>query len=138
MVSLFVSAGARDGVTARDIVGLLATKAGIAGADVGRVDVRESHSTVEVAGRVADQVIERASGASVKGRRAMIRRDEHGSRREGHRDRPREGYAEGRRDRPREGYGEGRREGRPTGRPRSPRDPRESRDPRGGPRRPRP
>jgi len=86
MVSLFVSAGTRDGATARDIIGLLTSKAGIVGTDVGRVDVRESHSTVEVASRVADQVIERASGATVKGRRALIRRDEGGKRREGRRD----------------------------------------------------
>lgn len=86
MVSLFVSAGTRDGVTPRDIVGLFTSKAGIVGTDVGRVDVRESHSTVEVASRVADQIIERASGATVKGRRALIRRDEGGKRREGGRD----------------------------------------------------
>ena len=86
MVSLFVSAGTRDGATPRDIIGLLTSKAGIVGTDVGRIDVRESHSTVEVASRVADQVIERASGATVKGRRALIRRDEGGKRREARRD----------------------------------------------------
>lgn len=86
MVSLFVSAGTRDGVTARDIVGLLTSRAGIAGTDVGRVDIRESHSTIEVVANVADQIIERASGATLKGRRALIRRDEGGKRREGRRD----------------------------------------------------
>ena len=127
MVSLFVSAGARDGVTPRDIVGLLTSKAGIAGTDVGRVDIRESHSTVEVASRVADQVIERASGATVKGRRALIRRDAGGARREGRRD----GGETGRSRDPRSGFRKR------DDRPRAPRRDRGDDDsPRRGPRHP--
>ena len=108
MVSLFASVGAREGVRPADLVGMITSKAGVAGSDVGRIDVRESHSTIEVASELADQIIDRASGTIVKGRRALLRRDERPARREGQRD-----------DRsPRR---EGRREGHDGGRSREPR-----------------
>ncbi len=111
MVSLFASVGAREGVRPADLVGMITSKAGVAGSDVGRIDIRESHSTIEVASGVADQVIDRASGTIVKGRRALLKRDERPHREErpsregrpggGRGDRPfREGRP-GRDDRPR-------------------------------------
>lgn len=89
MVRLFASVGDRDGARPGDLVAMITSKAGIEGADIGRIDIRESHSTIEVAASVADQVIERASGTPVKGRRALLKRDERPVRREaGARDRP--------------------------------------------------
>jgi ATP-dependent RNA helicase DeaD len=108
MVSLFASVGAREGVRPADLVGLITSKAGVDGSSVGRIDIRESHSTIEVASDVAEQVIDRASGTVVNGRRALLKRDERPARRE-----------------PRGAGGGGRREGRDAGGGRS-------REPRGG------
>jgi ATP-dependent RNA helicase DeaD len=138
MVSLFVSVGTREGVRPADLVGMITSKAGVAGSDVGRIDIRESHSTIEVAAEVADQVIDKASGTVVKGRRAMLRRDEGPPKRDARREGRDSSYS-------REGRGTGRpREGRSDFRPREPRrdgprrDNRDDTRPKRGPRPPRP
>ena len=137
MVPLFVNVGSRDGARPADIVGSIASQPGLSGTDIGRVDVRESHTVVEVAASVADTVIEKLTGSTIRGRRAIARRDEGRPRREGGRDegrprregardegRPRPPRREGGRD---EARGEGRRDagrrpssrsGPPTRRPR--------------------
>jgi len=76
MVGLFVNVGSRDGARPADIVGSIASQPGVTSADIGRVDVRESHTTVEVSATVADLVIERLTGSNIRGRRAVARRDE--------------------------------------------------------------
>ena len=76
MVKLFVTVGARDGARAGDLVGAMANQGGVSSAEIGKVDVRESHSTVEVSAQVADALIERVNGTTIKGRRALVRRDE--------------------------------------------------------------
>lgn len=86
---LFVSAGSRDNARPGDIVGAIANTAGIPSADLGKIDVRESHSIVEVANEVADKVIERVTGTQIKGRRVIVRRDEGRPKREGGEGRPR-------------------------------------------------
>ena len=110
MVPLFVNVGSRDGARPADIVGSIASQPGLSSADIGRVDVRESHTVVEVAAGVADSVIEKLTGSNIRGRRAIARRDEGRPRREaGGRDaaRPRPPRREGGRD---EARGEGRRD----------------------------
>ena len=74
-VSLFASVGAREGIRPADLVAMITSKAGVAGSDVGRIEIRESHSTIEVASELADQIIDRASGTVVNGRRALLKRD---------------------------------------------------------------
>lgn len=76
MTRLFVNVGARDNARPGDLMGAIANQAGLASADVGKIDIRESHSIVEVAAGVADTVIERVTGTSIRGRRAIVRRDE--------------------------------------------------------------
>jgi ATP-dependent RNA helicase DeaD len=114
MVPLFVNVGSRDGARPADIVGSIASQPGLSSGDIGRVDVRESHTVVEVSALVADSVIERLTGSNIRGRRAIARRDEgRPPRSEGGRDegRPRPPRREGGRD-------EGRRDARsrPSGR----------------------
>ncbi|HEX3866837.1 MAG TPA: DbpA RNA binding domain-containing protein, partial [Gemmatimonadaceae bacterium] len=75
-VRLFVNLGARDNIRASDLVGAIANTANVSSADLGKVDVRESHSTVDVAPRIADTVVERLTGTSIRGKRAVFRRDE--------------------------------------------------------------
>jgi ATP-dependent RNA helicase DeaD len=81
MIRLFVNVGSRDEVRPGDIVGAFTNEGGITSGEVGKIDVRESHSVVEVASSVVDGVIERVTGTAIRGRRAIVRRDE--GRREG-------------------------------------------------------
>lgn len=76
MTRLFVNVGTRDGARASDLVGAIASQAAIDSSEIGKVDVRESHSVVEVSASVASDVIERVTGTSIRGRRAVVRKDE--------------------------------------------------------------
>ncbi len=76
MTRLFVNVGARDNVRPGDLVGAIANQAGVSSSEIGKVDVRESHSVVEVSPAIADTVIEKVTGADIRGRRAVLRRDE--------------------------------------------------------------
>jgi ATP-dependent RNA helicase DeaD len=85
MVRLFVNVGARDSARPGDLVGAITNQGGITSDDVGKVEVRESHSIVEVSPSVADGVIERVTGTTIRGRRAIVRRDEQRPPRDGER-----------------------------------------------------
>jgi ATP-dependent RNA helicase DeaD len=87
MVRLFVNVGARDSARPGDLVGAITNQGGITSDDVGKIEVRESHSIVEVSPGVADGVIERVTGTTIRGRRAIVRRDEQRAPRDA--DRPR-------------------------------------------------
>lgn len=76
MTRLFVNVGSRDNVRPGDLMGAIANQAGITSSEVGKIDVRESHSVVEVSATVADKVIETLTGTTIRGRRAIARRDE--------------------------------------------------------------
>ena len=75
MTRLFVSVGSRDNVKPGDLVGAIANQAGVTSASIGKVDVRESHSVVEVSADIAELVIEKVTGTEIRGRRAIVRRD---------------------------------------------------------------
>ena len=99
MVRLFLTIGSRDNVRPGDLVGAIANTAGITSAEVGKIDMRESHSIVEVASDVADTVIETVTGTTIKGRRVVVRRDEKDAgsgRRDGGRDGGRRARGRGR------------------------------------------
>ena len=80
MVKLFVSLGERDGLRPGDLVGAIIGEAGIKGDQIGRIEIRETFSRVEVAGEVAEKVIRALNGTSVRGRsvRADLDRAERG------------------------------------------------------------
>ena len=59
-----------------DLVGAIANQAGVTSASIGKVDVRESHSVVEVSPDITELVIEKVTGTEIRGRRAIVRRDE--------------------------------------------------------------
>jgi ATP-dependent RNA helicase DeaD len=76
MTRLFISVGSRDHVRPGDLVGAIANQAGVTSASIGKVDVRESHSVVEVSPDITELVIEKVTGTEIRGRRAIVRRDE--------------------------------------------------------------
>ena len=96
VVRVFVNAGERDGVSARDLVGAIANESGIPGARIGRIEIRENHATVELDAADAARAVEALAGATIRGRRVTARID---------RDRPPRGGGDGDRVRQRRGPG---------------------------------
>ncbi len=101
MTRLFVSVGSRDNVRPGDLVGAIANEAGVSSSDIGKVDVRESHSVVEVSSDIVGAVIEKVTGTEIRGRRAIVRRDEERPARGGSSDRSPRGERPGRDRKPR-------------------------------------
>ena len=75
MQRLFVNLGEKDGLRAQEIIMAITTNAGIPGSQVGRVEVRDTHSIVEVAAAVAELVVGKITGATVRGRKVQARLD---------------------------------------------------------------
>lgn len=69
---LFIGVGERDGLRKGDLVGAITGEAGVPGDAVGRIDVKESHSLVEVHDTVARKVIQALNGTTIKGRSARV------------------------------------------------------------------
>ena len=121
---LFVSAGKRDDLGPGDLLGALTNQSGIQGKRVGRIDVRESHSLIEVRESDAKKVISAMNGITLGGRSLRVDYDRAKERRPG----GKEWQSEGRERRPggREGHSgrkprhSGSRERRPGGKDRSP------------------
>jgi ATP-dependent RNA helicase DeaD len=75
MQRLFVNLGEKDGIRPQEIVTAITTEAGIPGSQVGKVDLRDTHSIVEVAASVAELVVGKISGSVVRGRKVQARLD---------------------------------------------------------------
>lgn len=71
-VRLFVGVGQKDGVRPADIVGSFTGEAGIAGEQVGRIEIRDTFSVVEVDAGIADRVIRALNGTTMRGRSVRI------------------------------------------------------------------
>ncbi|MEX1181936.1 MAG: DEAD/DEAH box helicase [Gemmatimonadota bacterium] len=69
---LFISIGARDNIRPGDLVGAITGEAGIKGDQVGRVDIRDSFSVVEVMTGVAEKVIRALNGTTMRGRSLRV------------------------------------------------------------------
>jgi len=67
-VKLFLSVGERDGLTAKDLVGAITGEADISGSKIGKIEIRASHSVVEVMEPVAAKVISALNGTTIRGR----------------------------------------------------------------------
>jgi ATP-dependent RNA helicase DeaD len=71
-VRLFVSSGSRDGVKAGDLVGVIAGETGLPGSEVGKIEVRDTFSVVEVPAGSADRIIGVLNGTTFKGRALRV------------------------------------------------------------------
>ena len=126
LTRLFVSVGSRDNIRPGDLVGAITGEANIKGDQVGRVDIRESFSVVEVAAAVAERVIRALNGTTMRGRSLRVDYDRKGAGGSGggggreSRGPRAPGGPRGGSDRPRTPRGEGPRPPR-TDRPRTPR-----------------
>jgi ATP-dependent RNA helicase DeaD len=76
MVRLFFSVGARDGLRTGEVLATIGNDAGIPGSEVGKIDIRDSHSIVEVSPASASAVVEKLNGKTMAGRRLVVRPDQ--------------------------------------------------------------
>jgi ATP-dependent RNA helicase DeaD len=74
-VRVLVTAGRKDRIRAADLVGALANAVGLAKDDVGRIDIRDAFSLVEVRAHQADRAIRGLTGATIRGKRIAARPD---------------------------------------------------------------
>jgi hypothetical protein len=77
-VKVFVNVGKKHQAAAKDFVGALIHEAGLAKADIGRIEVREAFSLIEVAAGVAADAARRLSGSTIRGRRVLARLEREG------------------------------------------------------------
>jgi ATP-dependent RNA helicase DeaD len=69
---LFVGVGARDGVQPGDLVGTITGEAQVKGNQIGRIEIRDTFSIVEVESEVASRVIQAVNGITLKGRSVRV------------------------------------------------------------------
>lgn len=72
---VFIGAGNRDSVRVGDLVGAITGETGIAGAQIGKIEIRGSFSLVEIDSQVVDQVIEKLNGSVIRGREVTVKLD---------------------------------------------------------------
>ena len=72
---VFVTVGTKDRASAKDLVGALIKEVGLQKGQIGKIDVRDSFSLVEVEAAVADQAVRRLAGVTIRGRRVTARPD---------------------------------------------------------------
>jgi len=72
---VFVTVGTKDRASAKDLVGALIKEVGLQKGQIGKIDVRETFSLVEVSPDAADEAVRRLSGVSIRGRRVTARPD---------------------------------------------------------------
>mgnify|MGYP000557153951 CR=1 FL=1 len=75
MKTLFMTIGKVDGVRAGDIVGAIAGEAGIPGSSIGRVEILDKHSLVEIEMDKAQDVIKKMNGSQIRGRKLAVREE---------------------------------------------------------------
>ena len=75
---LFVNAGRRERVRPGDLVGALINEVGLTKEQIGRIELRDSHATIEVAASVAQRAADGLARATVRGRRLGARLDRKG------------------------------------------------------------
>lgn len=69
---LFVSVGERDGLKKGDILGAITGEASVPADVVGRIEIRESHTLVEVHDTEARKIIQAVNGTTIKGRAVRV------------------------------------------------------------------
>jgi ATP-dependent RNA helicase DeaD len=72
---VFIGAGRRDDVRPADLVGAITGEAGVAGAHVGKIEIRNGFSLVEIDSQVVDEVVRRLRGTTIRGRPVAVHLD---------------------------------------------------------------
>ena len=72
METISISAGRKDKIRAGDILGALTGDVGIAGTDVGKIEILDRVSFVAITQSSAKQAMTRLSGGKIKGRKFIV------------------------------------------------------------------
>ncbi len=75
MTRLFFNVGRAAGIRPQDLVGAIAGESGMAGRDIGAIEIADRFSLVEVPDSAADHVIKALRRSTIKGRKATVRRE---------------------------------------------------------------
>ena len=73
---IYLGVGRMDSVRPADIVGAIANEARISSRDIGAIDIADRFSLVEVPSASADAIILAMRGATIRGKRLSVRRDQ--------------------------------------------------------------
>ena len=79
---LFINVGERDGAKKGDFVGAITGEAGVEAEQIGKIELRDSHTLAEVSSEVAEKVIAALNGSTIRGRHVLAREDRGPSERE--------------------------------------------------------
>ncbi|MBM3828840.1 MAG: DEAD/DEAH box helicase [Actinobacteria bacterium] len=74
MAKLYVGLGRKAGIRPQDLVGAIANESGISGRDIGDIKVSDQFSIVEVPGDDVESILRSMRHASIRGKKANIRR----------------------------------------------------------------
>jgi ATP-dependent RNA helicase DeaD len=77
-IKVFINIGKKDKVAAKDLVGALTREVKVDKSVIGRIDVRDTFSVLDIAPAAVEIVIRGLSTVTVKGRRVSARRDRQG------------------------------------------------------------
>jgi ATP-dependent RNA helicase DeaD len=77
-VRLFVGVGEKEEIGPGDLLGAIAGEAGVEGSQVGKIEIRENFSLVEVISSVADKVVKGINGTTIRGRSVRVDYDRGG------------------------------------------------------------
>jgi len=72
-VKVFVNVGKKDRASAKDLVGALIKEVGLTKEQLGKIDMRETHSLVEVAAGAVERAVKGLTGVTIRGRRVGAR-----------------------------------------------------------------
>ena len=69
MVRLFINIGKNHRISPGDILGAIAGESGISGKNIGRIELQEQFSYVEIASDCVDEVLEAMNDNTIKGKK---------------------------------------------------------------------
>jgi ATP-dependent RNA helicase DeaD len=76
MVKLFINIGKKHRIGAGDILGAIAGEAGIPGSKIGRIELQEDFSYVDISSDCVDDVLESMGTGVIKGKKVKIEKNE--------------------------------------------------------------
>jgi ATP-independent RNA helicase DbpA len=74
MVTLWIDSGRKDKIRAGDILGALTGDAGIAGSEVGKIDIFDAHAYVAITQASVNKALACLKSGKIKGRSVMVRK----------------------------------------------------------------
>ncbi len=80
VAQVWIGVGRKDEASANDIVAALTKDVGVDRTKIGRIEIRELYSLVELPAAEAEEICRRLSGRTIRRRRVVARLDRHGSR----------------------------------------------------------